>query len=144
MAWTAALKAKEQLAGRIKLAIEYSDGVTTLVELLDITRPGDAKRVLRQVRDRLAELEKLDTLFQNLNLGPFDFTLLDPVPPIPPDPADVAELTWVAKWGRLLRTKKLIAEGILAGGAPEFVALKLDVKATFLPGYVDSISGAGD
>ena len=94
MAWTASLKSKSLVKGVIKLAIEYTNGTTTFEEALDISQPADAKAALKRIQTRLQHLDRLDTMFQNIVLGPIDFSPLDPVPPPPDTPAEVWELSF--------------------------------------------------
>jgi len=146
MAWTATLESKEQLAGRIKLRVIYTDGTDSFTESVEIVAPGDAKAALRDVQRRLDQLDRMDTIFQAITVGPIDFSPLDPIlpaPPTPPTPQELARRTWVRDFTRLRAALLLVDMGVLVATNPQIIALRATVTADFLPAYIDSVEVNG-
>lgn len=132
MTWTAKVVSKSQGSDFIVVNMEYTDGVKVIGETLRI-RNGPLNDFKNLISNKLTTLNDLDTLSTNLAVGNFDPTITPPTP----DPADVAFNTWNRKLIKLQQVQKLIDLSILTGNETAVVSLRDDIKATFLPSYIN-------
>lgn len=131
--YTAKIHNKSFDAGVLRVQVEFTDGVNSIIESCV---PQDENGLKYWVRGRLNQLnfsDEADTKFPNGST--VDFT----TPPIPdPTPEEIARDKWLKKYTKWVKIKTtLIDTGVLTGNESDLVTLKGKVQSDFLPDYID-------
>lgn len=121
--------------GVLTINVEFSDGVTTLVEWC---KPQDEGGLKYWVKSRLDQLNAVPTLDSKYPDG--QIIDVSETPAITKTQAEINRDNWILLYQKWIRVKTgLIDTGILNGNETKVVALKAKVQSDFLPAYVDFI-----
>lgn len=77
MAWTAQVAEKKNLNGIVTVNVQYTDGVNTFGEVIDLSG-GDVEGAKTRVRNKLSMLNSNDALFATIPVGFNNFTAAAP------------------------------------------------------------------
>lgn len=135
--YTATIKKKTIDNGVLRVEVEFSDGVNSIVESCI---PQDLDGLKYWVKSRLATFN--GALSIDTTLGVNDTVdVSDPVvTPPTPTAEEIARDAWLANYKKWVRVKTtLIDTGILTGNETKAVQLKTKVQNDFLPAYLDFI-----
>lgn len=132
--YTAKIHSKSFDAGVLRVQVEFTNGVNSIIESCV---PQDENGLKYWVRGRLSHLNftaDVDTKY------PDDSDIIiDPVV-VPPTPEEVAASAWLANYLRWVKIKTtLIDTGILTGNETKVVNLKTKVQNDLLPEYLGLI-----
>jgi hypothetical protein len=135
--YTATIKSKTPVNGAIKVDVEFTDGVTSVIESCI---PQDENGFKFWVKSRLAVFNSATEIDSTYAVNdPVDVT--DPVvtPPVPTQ-EEVDRDKWIANYRKWVKVKTtLVDTGVLVGDEAQLVTLKNKVTNDFLPAYLDFI-----
>lgn len=135
--YTAKIKGKSLNEGRLWINVEFTDGITTLVEGIS---PQDEEALKTWVKERLNFLNYTKDAITKLKDG----EVIDTSKPIVEEKVKPKEEKsreeWLEIYYKWIKVKStLIDTGILTGNETPVLALKNKVKADFLPNYINFI-----
>lgn len=130
MAWTATLRHKERVNGRLKLIVDFTDGINTSTEEYILNNPDSVNNL---IGNTIKNLEALDSLETSLSLGAV--TIAAPTPQTQAEKDAVAFLQTYNRWIKV--KNNLIDTGILTGNETQVAALKTKVQTDFKPAYLN-------
>lgn len=111
----------------VRVRMQFANGAKSLEELVTIQTMDELKT---WTTNRLALLEKTDTLESQLVQGPFDAS------PTPPSQDEIDKLKYFSDLASLNNMVELIAAGVKKNTDQDFVDLQALVKSEFKPEYV--------
>lgn len=123
--------------GRLWVNVEFTDGVTSIIEGIS---PQDENALKAWVKQKLNFLNYTKDVITSMADGN-TVDVSDPVVVVPVIPNDVKlRNTWIANYNKWVKVKNtLIDTGILTGVETPIVNLKNKVKSDFLPDYINYI-----
>lgn len=135
--FTAKIVAKELVGATLRISVEFSDGVTTVMEQCIPQNEDGLKYWVKSRLETFNSTPILDAKYvENTTVD-----VSEPVVVVPePTAEELARNNWLAlyrKWTKVKTT--LIDTGILTGTETPLVNMKNKVKADFLPAYLDFI-----
>jgi len=135
--YTAKIHDKSLNEGRLWINVEFTDGVTSIVEGLS---PQDENALKGWVKEKLNFYNNVKPVVDLLNSGD-TIDVSEPVvePQVIPNDIKLRN-EWVQRYNRWVKVKTtLIDTGILTGSETALVTLKNKVKTDFLPDYIKYI-----
>lgn len=135
--YTAKIHDKSLNEGRLWINVEFTDGVTSIVEGLS---PQDENALKEWVKEKLNFYNNVKPVVDLLNSGD-TIDVSEPVvePQVIPNDIKLRN-EWVQRYNRWVKVKTtLIDTGILTGSETALVTLKNKVKTDFLPDYINYI-----
>lgn len=135
--YTAKIHDKSLNEGRLWINIEFTDGVTSIVEGLS---PQDENALKAWVKEKLNFYNNVKPVVDLLNSGD-TIDVSEPVvqPEVIPNDVKLRN-EWMQRYNRWVKIKTtLIDTGILTGSETPLVNLKNKVKTDFLPDYINYI-----
>lgn len=135
--YTATIKKKTIDNGVLRVEVEFSDGVDSVIESCI---PQDLTGLKFWVKSRLATFNGAKDIDTTLSVNdPVDVS--DPVvTPYVPTQAELDEQEWIADYRKWVKVKTtLIDTGVLTGNEAPVLALQNKVKTNFKASYLASI-----
>lgn len=135
--YTAKIINKEYVGAALRVSVEFSDGVTTVVETCI---PQDEAGFKFWVKSRLTTFNSGKTIDSTTAIDDV-VDVADPVV-VPPTPTaeEIARDAWLTNYRKWIKIKStLIDTGVLTGSETKLVQLKAKVTSDFLPAYLDII-----
>lgn len=131
--WTAQIESKKIEKGVLQIGVIYSNGTDSFTVVYPLETPN-FEGLKTQVKNRLANLNGLETLATSINVG----VMPDPVV-VTPTQAELDQAEFLKDYTKWQKVKKAIDVGILTGNEAPVVALLAEVKSEFKPAYLDII-----
>ncbi len=134
--YTASIKEKAFELGELWVTVEYTNGTTTFTD--PAIRIYSEQDLINKVRDRINQIETLETVYDSLELG--NFTIPDQTKPAP-TAEEIERDTWLSSWtdySGAVRGMKALADAGIEPTAEEtnrFNALKNWVATNRRPEY---------
>lgn len=131
--WTAQIESKKIEKGILHIGVIFSNGSDSFTVVYPLENPN-FESFKNQVKNRLSNLNGLDTLLGTINTG----TVPDPIV-TQPTQAELDRQQFITDYSRWVNVKKAIDVGILTGSEAPVLTLLNKVKAEFKPAYLDVI-----
>lgn len=135
--YTAKIQNKTIENGILTVNVEFTNGVTTLIEWC---KPQDEGGLKYWVKARLDALNSASDIYSKYSDGSTVDVSSTVVSPVVQTQAEIDRDKWLKKYNKWVKIKTtLIDTGILTAADPTLVTLKGKVQSDYLPEYLDLI-----
>jgi hypothetical protein len=135
--YTAKVISKEYVGAALRLTVEFTNGVKTVSETCI---PQNEEGLNSWIKSRLETFNSGSEIDTKLKVNDAVDGVPDVIVPDPLPQEVIDRNTWFEKVNRLSRIKThLIDNGVIVGAEKEYIDLVNDVKATYLPEYLNFV-----
>jgi len=137
MAYTARIIRKEKEDGLLRITVEYTNGVDIVRQNIQLNTVPDTDWLKRKIKNRIQELESLDTYVDSVEVGAVDVSGVG----ITIDPSDSEASIFQRDYYLLDKMKRAVEIGIIEATNTNLVALetKLKLQLQKHPDYIELI-----
>jgi len=137
MAYTAKIVRKEKEDGLLRITVEYTNGVDIVRQNIQLNTVPDTDWLKRKIKNRIQELESLDTYVDSVEVGAVDVSGVGTMI----DPSDSEASIFQRDYYLLDKMKRAVEIGIIEATNTNLVALetKLKLQLQKHPDYIELI-----
>lgn len=140
MAWEVNLANVKKYENRVEMDITLSNSEDGLSETFHfmITPKDTLKNIKAQIRNKIEQLERFKTIYDNITEGTFDVseTIIEPPSPPEPTPAEIARDEFIYDVEKYRKMKIAINYELIQPNDPDYLILIEKIKNEFKKEYI--------